>query len=219
MSLKKLAGVSAWVLLSGLFFTGPILLADGILPGWAGIPVSLIPCFAIILAWLSTIKSQRGQFILLAGSSVTFYWINKLDLLKPEYIFLTNFTVINVLLFWMFGRTLRSESIPLCTRFAALVHETLSPEIISYSRGLTYVWAAFFATQVVLWFVLFVTLSPSTWYLLITIAPPALIIMVFALDWVARQFLLPDEDKKDALQLTIRAIIKHHQALGKTISK
>lgn len=219
MSLKKLAGVFAWVLLSGLFFTGPILLADGILPGWAGIPVSLIPCFAIILAWLSTIKTQRGQFILLAGSSVTFYWINKLDLLKPEYIFLTNFTVINVLLFWMFGRTLRSESIPLCTRFAALVHEKLSPEIISYSRGLTYVWAAFFATQVVLWFVLFVTLSFSTWYQLITIAPPALIIMVFVLDWVARQFLLPDEDKKDALQLTIRALIKHRQGLGRTFSE
>lgn len=219
MSLKNRTGVLAWVLLSGLFFTGPILLADGILPSWAGIPVSLIPCFAIALALLSSIKTQQGQCILLAGASVAIFGINRLDLLKPEYIFLTNFTVINGVLFWIFGRTLRSNSIPLCTRFADLVHETMSPEIISYSRGLTYVWAAFFATQVVLWIALFFTLSASTWYQLISITPPTLIIILFVLDWVARQFLLPDEDKKDALQLTIRAIIKHRQGLGKTFTE
>lgn len=219
MSLKKLAGVSAWVLLSGLFFTGPILLAEGILPSWAGLPISLIPCLAIILVLFSMIKTHKGKNVLLAAASVAIYWFIHLDLLQPENIFLANFTLINGLLFWMFSRTLRSDSIPLCTRFAALVHESMSPEIISYSRGLTYVWAALFAIQVVLWIVLFFTLSPATWYQLITIAPPALIIIVFVLDWVARQFLLPDEDKKDALQLTIRAIIAHRQGLGKTFSE
>lgn len=219
MSLKKLAGVAAWVVLSGLFFTGPILLAEGTLPSWAGLPISLIPCLAIILLLLSSIKTQIGQCILLAGASVAIYWLKHLDLLKPEYIFLANFTVIYGFLFWMFGRTLRSDSVPLCTRFADLVHETMSPEVISYTRGLTYLWAAFFATQVVLWIILFFTLPPKTWYQLITITPPALIIILFVLDWVARQFLLPEEDKKDALQLTIRAIIKHRQALEKTISK
>lgn len=219
MSLKKLAGVSAWVLLSGLFFTGPILLAEGILPNWAGLPISLIPCLAIILALLTLIKTHKGKYILLAGTSVAIYWFYHIDLLKPENIFLANLTVINGFLFWTFGRTLRSDSIPLCTRFADLVHEIMSPDVIAYTRGLTFVWAAFFAIQAVLWVTLFFILPSPTWYKLITVVPPALIVILFALDLIARQFLLPDEYKKDALQLTIRAIIKHHQALGKTISK
>lgn len=219
MSLKKLAGVSAWVLLSGLFFTGPILLAEGILPSWAGLSISLIPCLAIILVLFSMIKTHKGKYVLLAAASVAIYWFIHLDLLQPENIFLANFTLINGLLFWMFGRTLRSDSIPLCTRFADLVHETMSPEVTAYTRGLTFVWAAFFAIQVALWIALFFILPHSTWYKLIAIAPPALIASLFALDWIARQFLLPEEDKKDALQLTIRALIRHRQALGKTISK
>lgn len=219
MSLKKLAGVLAWILLSGLFFTSPILLAEGILPSWAGIPISLIPCLAIILVLLTLTKTHKGKYVLLAVASVTIYWFNHLDLLKPENIFLANFAVINGLLFWMFGRTLRSGSTPLCTRFASLVHEIMSPEVIAYTRGLTFVWAAFFAIQLVLWMTLFFILPPPTWYQLITIVPPALIVILFALDWIVRQFLLPDDDKKDALQLTIRAIIKHRQAPGNTISK
>lgn len=219
MSRKKLAGFSAWVLLSGLFFTGPILLAEGILPNWAGLPISLIPCLAIILALLTLIKTHKGKYILLAGTSVAIYWFYHIDLLKPENIFLANLTVINGFLFWTFGRTLRSDSIPLCTRFADLVHEIMSPDVIAYTRGLTFVWAAFFAIQAVLWVTLFFILPSPTWYKLITVVPPALIVILFALDLIARQFLLPDENKKDALQLTIRAIIKHHQALGKTISK
>lgn len=219
MSHKKLAGVLAWILLSGLFFTGPILLAEGILPSWAGFPVSLIPCFAIILALLAWIKTRKGQFILLAVTSVAIYWLNHVDLLKPENIFLANFTAINGLLFWMFGSTLRSDFIPLCTRFAVLVHETMSPEVIAYTRSLTFVWAVFFATQVVLWIALFFILPTTTWYQLITIAPPVLILILFVLDWTARQFLLPDEDKKDALQLTIRAILKYRKTQGKTFSE
>lgn len=95
----------------------------------------------------------------------------------------------------------------------------MSPEVIAYTRSLTYVWAAFFAIQAVLCTALFAILPAQTWYKLITVVPPALIVILFALDWIARQFMLPDEDKKDALQLTIRAIIKHHQGLGKAISK
>lgn len=219
MSLKKLAGVSAWVLLSGLFFTGPILLAEGVLPSWSGIPISLIPCLAIILSLLTLIKTNKGKYVLVMATSIAIYWFNHINLLKPENIFLANFTVINGLLFWMFGRTLRSDSIPLCTRFANLVHEIMSPEVIAYTRSLTYVWAAFFAIQALLCMALFAILPSQTWYRLITVVPPALIVILFAFDWIARQFMLPDEDKKDALQLTIRAIIKHHQALGKAISK
>lgn len=219
MSLKKFVGVLAWVLLSGLFFTGPILLAEGILPSWAELPISLIPCLAIILVLLTLTKTHKGKYVLLAGATVAIYWFNDLGLLKPENILLANFTVINGLLFWMFGRTLRSGSIPLCTRFASLVHEAMSPEVISYTRRLTCVWAVFFAIQVVLWMTLFFILLPPTWYRLISIVSPALIVILFALDWIVRQFLLPDDDKKDTLQLTIRAIIKHRHGLGKAFLK
>ena len=219
MSLKKLTGVLTWVLLSGLFFTGPILLAEGVLPSWSGLPISLIPFLAIILSLLTLIKTYKGKYVLVMATSISIYWFNHIDLLKPENIFLANFTIINGLLFWMFGRTLRSDSIPLCTRFATLVHEIMSPDVIAYTRVLTLVWAAFFAIQVVLWTALFFLIPHPIWYKLIAIAPPVLIVILFALDWISRQFLLPEEDKKDTLKQTIRAIIRHRQLMGKTILK
>ena len=105
-----------------------------------------------------------------------------------------------------------SEPVPLLPSF-------LPPGSLHPVHEYAFVWAAFFAIQLVLWMTLFFILPPPTWYQLITIVPPALIVILFALDWIVRQFLLPDDDKKDALQLTIRAIIKHRQAPGNTISK
>lgn len=219
MNFKKLVGLLFWVTLSTVFFAGPLLLAKGYVPAWSGIPISLIPFAAAILLALNHVSSRLGKIALVAGPCTAFYSLHSVNLLRPELIFLTNFTLINGFLFWIFARTLARDSVPLCTRFADLVHDVLSPEVAAYTRSLTFVWSCFFASQIIIWIALYIFLPESTWYELITIVPPVLIFTLFVVDWTARQFLLPYEDRKNALQLTFRAIIKHRQAFGKAVSK
>lgn len=219
MSVKKLLGRLAWVLLSTAFFSGPFLLAKGLLPSWIGLAIALIPCIAIIFFTFNRLQTKQSKTLFVVTIPIAFYGLLDANLLRPELVFLANFTLINGFLFWVFSRTLSTGSIPLCTRFADLVHDKMSPEVASYSRGLTIAWSLFFALQPIVWLVLFVTLEKSYWYQLVTIVPPCLIIVLFLADWVFRQCLLPYEDKKDAIQLTIKALIKHRHILGKTITK
>lgn len=219
MSVKRHLGLLAWILLSAAFFTGPFLLAKGLIPLWTGSAIALIPCVAIIFFAFSRLRSKQSKALFVATISVALYCLVEANLLRPELVFLANFTFINGFLFWVFARTLSIRSTPLCTRLADLVHEKMSPEVASYTRGLTYVWASFFGIQLIVWLTLFVTLPKPYWYQLVTIVPPCSIASLFVGDWICRQFILPYEDKKDAIQLTIKALIKHRQILGKTITK
>jgi uncharacterized membrane protein len=219
VSVKKRVGLLVWLLLSAAFFTGPYLLSKGLIPSWTGLAISLIPWAAIICYAFSRFRTIRSKAVLTATISVAFYGLTEANLLRSELVFLINLTLINGFLFWVFAKTLVIGDVPLCTRFAGLVHENMSPEVATYSRGLTYVWASFFAIQLIIWFALFITLPKPYWYQLVTIVPPCLIVALFVGDWVLRQFFLPYEDRKDAIQLTIKALIKHRQLLGKTITK
>jgi len=52
---------------------------------------------------------------------------------------------INLGLCWLFGRTLARRRVPLVSRFALLEQGTLSDEIASYTRALTWAWTLLFA--------------------------------------------------------------------------
>lgn len=219
MSVKKRLGSFAWFLLSVAFFTGPFLLAKGLIPAWTGLAIALVPCLAIIFLAFSRLGTKQSKFLFLATISLALYFLIEANLLRPELVFLANFSLINGFLFWVFARTLSIGGTPLCTRFAYLVHHKMSPEVVSYTRGLTFVWALFFAIQSVLWLALFISLPKSYWYQLVTIVPPCSIIVLFIVDWICRQCILPYDDRRNAVQLTIKALIKHRQILGKTITK
>jgi uncharacterized membrane protein len=219
VSVKKRVGLLAWLVLSAAFFAGPLLLAKAFIPPWAGLAIALIPCAAIICFVFSRLRTLQSKIFLTATVSVALYGLTETNLLSPEIVFLFNFSLINGFFFWVFARTLAFGNIPLCTRFADLVHEKMSSEVSSYTRGLTYAWASFFAIQLIIWVALFITLPKPFWYQLVTIVPPCLICAMFFGDWIFRQFTLPYEDRKDAIRLTIKALIKHRQILGKTITK
>lgn len=219
MNVKKLLGITAWVLFSAAFMIGPLLQEMGAVPEWASLLFSLIPSVAIIFLAFNRIRSWQSKILLFASFFLSLYLLNQENLLRADLVYLCNFSLINGLLFWIFARTLFPKSVPLCTRFADLVHEKLSPAVVVYTRALTIAWAIFFAIQIVLWFALYFTLSAPVWYQLISVAPPFLIATMFVIDWIARQYALPYEDRKNALSLTITALIKHRQSLGKTISK
>jgi hypothetical protein len=62
----------------------------------------------------------------------------------------------NLVLAWVFGRTLLAGREPLCTSFSRLVHGTITPQAERYSHGVTVAWTVFFAAM-------FTPRACSTW--------------------------------------------------------
>jgi uncharacterized membrane protein len=52
---------------------------------------------------------------------------------------------VNLALCWLFSRTLARGRVPLIARFALLEQGSLSPELASYTRALTWTWTLLFA--------------------------------------------------------------------------
>ncbi len=219
MNLKKLAGIVGSTTISLLFIATPILLAEGLIPFWLGLLTSLVPTFAVIGVLIARTPSLVRRLLIALTAVAGTFLINEFGLLKPQNIYLTNFIAIYAIFFKEFYGSLRRNQVPLCTRFAMLVHESISPQLSWYTRTLTCCWAAFFGFQIPIWFGLFFILPTELWSELISLLPPVLIITLFAIDLTARQLLLPRKDRKDSILRTIRALIKHRNNLKQAVAK
>lgn len=214
-----MAGIVASTALSLLFIATPIFLAESLIPAWLGLLISLVPTFAAILVLMVKAQHLSHRCLIAIATFAIGFFINEFGLLKPQNIYLINFIAIYAILFKEFYGSLRRPQVPLCTRFAMLVHESISPQLFWYTKALTYCWAAFFGLQIPIWIGLFFILDTGLWSELISLTPPVLIIALFALDLTARRLVLPHEDRKDSLLRTIRALIKHRNILKQAVAK
>lgn len=219
MTFKKLAGIVASTTLSLLFIATPFLLAERLIPFWLGLLVSLVPTFVVIGILIARTPLLGRRLLISLSTLASIFLINEFGLLKPQNIYLINFIAIYAILFKEFYGSLRHNKVPLCTRFAMLVHASISPQLTAYTKALTYCWAAFFGLQIPVWIGLFFLLSTQLWTELISLVPPVLVVILFAIDLTARQLLLPYEDRKDSLLRTIRSIIKHRNNLKQAVAK
>lgn len=219
MNSKKLAGIVASAVLSILFIATPVLVAESLLPLWLGLLVSLVPTLVVISVFIAKVQKSQTRFLLSLALLVGLYLISESGLLKSQNVCLINFCAINAILLKQFSGSLRRNQVPLCTRFAMLVHESISPQLAAYTRALTYSWAIFFGLQILIWSTLFFVLSTRLWSELISLVPPALIVVLFAIDLAARQRWLPYEDRKDSLVRTIKSLLKHRQNLKQAVVK
>ncbi len=219
MTLKKLAGIVASTALSLLFLTTPILLAESLIPIWLGLVASLVPTLVVIAVLIARTPFLGRRLLIGMAAVASALLIEEFGLLKPQNIYLINFIAIYAIFFKEFYGSLHRSQIPLCTRFAMLVHESISPQLAKYTKALTYSWAAFFGLQIPIWLGLFFILPTQLWSELISLVPPVLIVALFAIDLIARQLVLPYEDRKDSLLRTIKALIKHRNNLKQAIAK
>lgn len=219
MTYKKLAGIVASTALSLLFLTTPILLAERLIPVWLGLLASLVPTFVVIAVLIAKTPSLGRRLLIGTAALASAFLINEFGLLQPENIYLINFIAIYGIFFKEFYGSLRHNQVPLCTQFAMLVHESISPQLARYTKALTYSWAVFFGIQIPIWLGLFFTLSTQLWSELVSVVPPVLLVALFGIDLTARQLVLPYEDRKDSLPRTIKAIIKHRNNLKQAVAK
>jgi uncharacterized membrane protein len=170
------------------------------------IPVSLLMLWAVRR---SRHRAGAAALILIAGAALWFGW-SALERNFPSMFFLEHAGG-NLVLAITFGRTLMGEREALCTKLARVVHGTLPPNVVRYTRRVTLAWAIFFTSVFTVSALLYLGHFIAAWSLLANILNPILIGAMFVVEYAIRHRVLPDHERVGILG-GIRAFSRHFGA-------
>ena len=126
------------------------------------------------IALFHGLRSARpASWIALIGIGILLFALTRrglhaLPMLAPP-VLITGFMA------WVFGHTLRQGQMPLIERIVRAIHgpdDDLSPEILAYTRRLTWLWCALFMLLAGVNLVLALFATPGGWLVSMGIAPP-----------------------------------------------
>ena len=204
-----------WVALVVVMSAGLALLAHGALidrlPARVGAAVALVP-ITLVIAWMLRRSRHRvlayAAFVALLGA-VAFFW-DGIERHFPDLFFVEHAGG-NLLLAFIFGRTLVGGREPLVTRFARVMHATLPPEVVRYTRHVTLAWTLLFLTLVALSCALYFSGMLAAWSVLANIVNPAAIVAMFLIEYAVRLRALPNWERIGILG-GVRAFSRHFSA-------
>jgi uncharacterized membrane protein len=113
-----------------------------------------------------------------------------------------------LLLAW-FGGSLRAGREPLVTYMARHVHETMSAELLAYTRRVTAAWCVFFLAMALTSGALFVRAPAETWSLFANVLNMPLVAAMFVAEYLWRRLRHPELS-----QATIPMMIRSFMKLG-----
>ena len=118
------------------------------------------------------------------------------------------YAVGQVVLAFVFGRTLMAGREPLCTRFARVIHGTLRADVERYTRRITLVWTVFFATLATVSIALYAAGALEAWSVLANVLTWLLVASMFAIEYAVRHRVIKDWDHV-GFAAAVRAFAHH----------
>jgi uncharacterized membrane protein len=109
--------------------------------------------------------------------------------------------VINLALAWVFGRTLVRGRIPLIARFAIMEQGTLSAELVTYTRTLTWLWTLLFVAAAAVSLALGLSGHRDAWSLFTNFLNYVLVAALFLGEFVYRRLRFRNYRHHSPLQL------------------
>jgi uncharacterized membrane protein len=94
----------------------------------------------------------------------------------------------------IFGRSLVRQRQPLCTVFAEVVHEKMTPAVIRYTRQVTIAWTLFFVACATISVLLFFLAPIEAWSVFANILMLPLVGAMFIVENEVRKRVLPPQD-------------------------
>lgn len=159
-----------------------------------GVAVSLAPALAILL-WLSWRSPMRRTMLLVCAATGGLLW-GFWDALERNFswVYFLQHAGTYAMLAAGFGVTLSRGRQPLCTRFAEMVHGSLSPEEARYSRQVTLAWVLFFLAISSISCILFFFASIEAWSVFANFLSFPLVLLMFAVEYGVRRRKLPHQE-------------------------
>jgi uncharacterized membrane protein len=176
------------------------LAAAAATPSLFGALVAITPltCLACVLAW----RSPRRPFMLAlcVAAFIAMYLMSDWLLAHYEWVFLLQHAGIYALLCFAFGRTLQAGQTPMVTGLARLVHDTMTPALIRYTRRVTWAWTIYFGATSALSLLLFWLAPIAVWSTFANLLGPVLLVLMFAAEYAVRFLVLPAGDRAGPLE-------------------
>jgi uncharacterized membrane protein len=165
-------------------------------PGLFEAMVFIVPFMAAaaLLAWRSVRRPLwLGLWLLAAGA--LFLLRDQLGGGTP-WLLLMQHVGINLLLMAVFARTLAPGQVPLLTRLAHIVHGAdTTPRVVSYTRGATWAWVAYFALMALASLVLFAAAPVAVWSGFVNLLSLPLLGAMFAGEFAVRVLVIPRDER------------------------
>jgi uncharacterized membrane protein len=146
------------------------------------------------LAWQQRhVPSLLACALLACGMGV--YVLGYQGAQRVEHLYLLQHAGIHAALGCAFGYTLRHGATPLISVFATRVHGTLTPALAQYTRRVTVLWTAYFATMVALSLGLFVSAPWWWWSVFANLVTPVAAAALFVGEYLLRYRLHPEFER------------------------
>lgn len=160
-----------------------------------GVAVSLAPSLAILL-WLTWRSPRRPAMLFLCAVVAGLLW-GSWGVLERNFswVYFLQHAGTYAMLAAMFGVTLSRGRQPLCTRFAEVVHGSLTPEEVRYSRQVTLAWTLFLLAISLVSSALFFFFSIEVWSVFANFLSFPLILLMFVVEYGIRLRKLPHQKK------------------------
>jgi uncharacterized membrane protein len=157
--------------------------------------------FALLWAWRTP---RRGWWIALWTACALALALAHNHLgATTHWLLLAQHVGLNAMLGLGFGRTLAKESVPLVSRFAKIVHGTLSVKLLRYTRGVTWAWTIYFALTVSVSVMLFAFAPLPVWSVFVNLLSVPLVVAMFCGEYWIRTLIVPRSERSSLLQAVV----------------
>ena len=174
----------------------------------AGALLALVPLAILVLSLARRSAFRLAAIVLLiVGAAVAWRMFPALTVNFPSLFFL-EYAGGQLVLAFIFGRTLRKGREPLVTQFARAFHGEMPPEVARYTRGVTIAWTIFFIALFAASCTLYGMGRLHEWSLLANIVSPLLVGTMFIVEYIVRHRMLPDLERA-GLFAGVRAFSRH----------
>lgn len=160
-----------------------------------GLAMALVPPLAIALVAAAR-SAQRAWVLPLWGLACAALWMARAPLADHfAWGLYVEHASFNLMMAYVFGRTLVAAREPLCTGFARVVHGTLTPRIARYSRQVTVAWTLFFVATAGVSTMLFAVAPIVAWSTFANYLSLPLVGVMFVAEYLCRRVALRGEPR------------------------
>ncbi len=162
--------------------------------------------FALAVAWRATHRlAWLAAWCVLAVA----LWMAREQLgAGTHWLLLAQHVGVNTVLCLGFGRTLAPGAVPLISRLAKVVHGSLTPRMLRYTRGATWAWTLFFALNAGISLLLFAVMPAPVWSAFVNLLSLPLLVAMFVGEYLVRLVLLPPGERSSFM----RAVTAYREA-------
>jgi uncharacterized membrane protein len=164
--------------------------------GVASILFAWLP-FAVLVLVLAGRSGQRGRALLLLSAlalGLALAWPHLQA--RPSVMYFLQHLGGNLLLAFVFGRSLFKGRQPLVTYFASFIHRPSMPPLIArYTRQVTIAWTGFFLAMATVSSFLFALASAETWSIFANLLSLPLVISMFLGEYLVRCVVVPAHER------------------------